>query len=266
MAKIGLIAGGGSLPLEFIRSAGRRGEKVVVFAIRDMASPGLEDETDRVYHLDIRQYRKILYLCFRERVRRLAMVGKIDKAVIFDRARQDAASREDLRRAFDKKDYTLLDEWTRKLRRVGVEVVDGREYLGHLLPQGGVLGKILPDDRVTGDMLFGFESARKIAAMDIGQVVVVKDRAVVAVEAMEGTDATIERARSIAGKGCVMVKVSRPEQDMRWDVPTVGPETIARLAENSFSGMAIESGRMFFLDRDRALRLADENQIAVNAF
>jgi UDP-2,3-diacylglucosamine hydrolase len=125
---------------------------------------------------------------------------------------------------------------------------------------------VLPDDRVVGDMLFGFESARKIAAMDIGQVVVVKDRAVVAVEAMEGTDATIERARSIAGKGCVMVKVSRPEQDMRWDVPTVGPETVARLAENSFSGMAIESGRMFFLDRDRALRLADENQIAVKAF
>ena len=266
MAKIGLIAGGGSLPLEFLRSARRRGETVVVFAIREMAPPGLEEEADRVYHLEINQYRKILYLSFRERVRRLAMVGKIEKAVIFDRERQDAAAREDLNRVVDKKDYTILEEWTRRLKRVGVEVIDGREYLGHLLPEGGVLGRVAPDERVTGDMRLGFETAKKVAAMDVGQVVVVKDRAVVAVEAMEGTDATIERARSIAGEGCVMVKVSRPAQDMRWDVPTVGPDTIARLAEHAFSGMAIESGGMFFLERERAIRLADESRIAVRAF
>ena len=123
----------------------------------------------------------------------------------------------------------------------------------------------MPDKRIEEDILFGYDMAKKLAGMDIGQTVIIKGKSVVAVEAMEGTDQTIKRAGEVAGAGCVMVKVSRPDQDMRWDVPTVGVETIKKMTEQRFSALAIESGKMFIVDRQELLWTADNSNMVVQA-
>jgi len=263
MGKVGLVAGKGKLPLEFVRSAKAAGDSVVVFAINGMASPQLEEETDNIYWLNVGQFGKFIFLLLKEKIRQLAFIGKVEKSTIYDEDAHDDEARRTLKSAQDKKDYSILEVITRRLGRFGIEVIDGRRYLSCLLPEKGVLSRRVPDARVKEDIGFGFNIAKKLAGMDIGQTVVVKDKAVVAVEAMEGTDATIERASSIAGTGCVMIKVSRPNQDMRWDIPTVGPETMTRLSENKFSALAVENNKMFMVEKEKLIRIADDNNIVV---
>ncbi len=265
MDKIGLIAGGGALPLEFVRSVKEHGDQIVVFALNNMASTELDEVADTVHWLGTRQYAKFVLLLLKERIRKIAFVGKVDKSVIYRENELDKTSLEALKGVKNRKDYSILEEATRRLGQLGVEVVDGIKYLSHLLPEKGLLGEAVPDDRIKGDVDFGYEAAKKLAGMDIGQTVVVKDKAIVAVEAMEGTDSTIDRAGAIAGEGCVMIKVSRPNQDMRWDVPTVGPETMGRLVRNGFSAVAIESGKMFLVEREKFLDMADKSGIVVEA-
>lgn len=265
MSKLGVIAGGGTLPVELAKSAKDRGEKVVVFALEGMASPELEKIADRVYWMEIGQYRKFAFLLLKERIRKLVLAGKVDKNVIYKENNADGSYKKHFNKLKDKKDYSILEEITRHLKRVGVEVVDGMKYLKHLLPEAGVIGEVQPDERIEKDINFGYSVAKRLADLDIGQTVVVKNEAIVAVEAMEGTDATIERSREIAGEGCVMVKVSRTKQDMRWDVPTVGPDTIQKLSDNSFSAMAIESGKMYLIDKEEFIRSANSCNIVVKA-
>jgi DUF1009 family protein len=263
MGRVGLVAGSGSLPVEFVKSAREKGDTVVVFALQGMASSQLEREADKVYWMNIGQYKKFVFLLLKERIKRLALVGKVSKNLIYKEEVYDEEAKALLKNLRNKKDYSILEEVTRHLSRIGIEVIDGMRYLSHLLPDKGVLTRTMPDARIEGDIKIGHDVAKKIAGMDIGQTVIVKDKAVVAVEAMEGTDAAIARAREIAGGGCVMVKVSRPNQDLRWDVPTVGPETMTRLSENGFSALAIESGKMFLVNKEETVRVADANGIVV---
>ena len=263
MAKIGLIAGSGSLPLEFVRSAKEKGEKVVVFAMEDMASRELDEVAEKVYWLKLTQYKKFMLLLLTERIRRLAFVGKVEKSVIYNVDNYGKEVSEGFKGLRDKKDTSIFDGITKHLRKVGIEVVEVTQYLSRLLPEKGVLSGSSPDSRVEEDISFGYDIAKKLAGMDIGQTLVVKGKSVVAVEAMEGTDATISRAGEVAGDGCVMIKVSRPNQDMRWDFPTVGPDTIAKLAESKFSALAIEGGKMFLVEKEKTLKMADEADITI---
>ncbi|MFC1570159.1 lipid-A-disaccharide synthase [Candidatus Omnitrophota bacterium] len=263
MAKVGLIAGGGTLPVELLRSARRQGDKIVVFALEGSASPELDKEADKVYWLKIGEYKKFAFLLVKEGVRKIIFLGKVNKDEIYQSESRDAEFKSALKGMDNKKDSSIFDEITKHLSRIGVEVIDGLKYLPGLLAKAGILSDTIPTERVEKDIAFGFGIAKKIAGMDIGQTIVVKDGSVVAVEAMGGTDATIRRAREIAGSGCVMIKVARPEQDMRWDVPTIGPDTIRALAENEFSGLALESDKMFLLDTEEVKKLADASGIAV---
>jgi len=262
MKRTGLIAGGGKLPLEFVKQAKARGEKIVVFALIDMASKEIEKDADKVYWLKIGQYTKFAFLLVKERIRRLALVGKVDKNMIF-KEKIDKEAETSLEKLKDRKDYSILEEITRHLKKLGVEVIDGMEYLSHLLPQKGILSLAHPDEAIRGDIEFGYGLAKELAGMDVGQTVIVKNKTVVAVEAMEGTDAVIERARTLAGAGCVMVKVSRPNQDLRWDVPTVGAETMKKLTENSFSALALESSKMFLVDKEEMVALANAYKVVL---
>ncbi|MCK4852162.1 MAG: UDP-2,3-diacylglucosamine diphosphatase LpxI [Candidatus Omnitrophica bacterium] len=265
MGKIGLLAGDGSLPVEFVRSAKKRDDTAVVFAVRGMASPVLDEEADKVYWLNIGQLARFLFLLKKERIDRIAFLGKIRKEVIYGGETPDTEMRDFVARVKDKQDYSILRKITDRLAKIGVTVIDTTAYLSALLPEKGVLGRVPPDARLKGDMEFGFDTAKKLAGMDIGQTVIVKDRTIVAVEAMEGTDAAIDRGKSIAGAGCVMVKVSRPDQDMRWDIPTVGRETMAKLIECKFSALAVENGRLYLLHKQELLEMADSKGIAVVA-
>jgi len=263
MGKVGLIAGAGTLPLEFVRSAKESGDQVIVFALNGMASPQLEKEADKVYWLNIGQIAKFAFLMAKERIRKLALLGKVEKKIIYEKGEHDEEYRKGLKRMKNKKDYSILAEITKTLGKIGVEVIDGLSYLAPLMPQKGVLTRSTPDEQTEKDIKFGYDSAKKLAGMDIGQTVIVKESSIVAVEAMEGTDATIERASSIAGENCVMVKVSRPDQDFRWDIPAVGPDTMTRLVENKYKALAIEADRMFLIEREKVVEMADSAGIVI---
>ncbi|MFH1846541.1 MAG: UDP-2,3-diacylglucosamine diphosphatase LpxI [Candidatus Omnitrophota bacterium] len=267
MKRVGLIAGGGTLPIEFIRSAVRQKEQVIVFALKGMALPEIEGEgAKRVYWMDIGQYKKFAFLLLKDRVRKLALIGKVRKNVIYEKEdTHDKEYSDGLKNMKNKKDYSILEDVTGHLARIGVEVIDSIKYLAHLMPEKGVLGGVIPNKSVEEDMQFGYDTAKKLAGMDIGQTIIVKDKTVVAVEAMEGTDAAIERGYEIAGQGCVMVKVSRPEQDMRWDIPTVGAETMQNLIKNKYKALAIESKKMFLVDKQKVIDQADSAGIVVQA-
>lgn len=262
--KIGLIAGGGTLPLEFTRAARKAGNKVVVFAIEGMASAELEKEADRIYWLNIGQFKKFLFLLLKNRVRELALLGNVRKNVVYNK-KVDSQFKAVLKASGNRNDYSILKEITKRLAIFGIKVIDPTEYLGQLVPSKGILSSTLPNERVSKDISFGYGVAKNLAESDIGQTVIVKNLGVVAVEAMEGTDSTIERAYELAGPGCVMVKVSRPDQDMRWDIPTVGPGTMEKLVSNEFSALALESDKMFIVEKEKMIKMADSGDIVVEA-
>ena len=263
MGKIGLIAGAGSIPVEFVKAVKAKGDKCIVFALNGMASSRLEQEADKVYWLDIGEYKKFAFLLLKEMIRKIALLGKVEKKVIYASTNNDIEYDDTLNKMDNKKDYSILKEVTKHLSKIGVEVISGTEYLSHLLCAKGMITEACPNSNVQRDIIFAQEMAKKIAEMDIGQTVIVKDQSVVAVEAMEGTDSAIERAYGIAGEGCVMVKVSRPKQDMRWDVPTIGPDTIKKLIDNKFSGLAFENSRMFLLEKELVKEMADSANLTV---
>ncbi|MBF0216148.1 MAG: UDP-2,3-diacylglucosamine diphosphatase LpxI [Candidatus Omnitrophica bacterium] len=262
--KIGLAAGAGELPLEFIRAVKSRGIQVPVFAVNGVTSPDIEKEADKVYWLNFGEFAKVMFFMLKEQLRHIALLGAISRGLIYgSHGKYDEESGEILARSVNKRDYSILREVTEKLKKVGVQVVDPSEYLGHLIPVPGVLGNVNPSGTMDKDIAYGFRIAKEIAGHDIGQTVIVRDGVVIGVEAAEGTNAVIERAGKIAGAGCVMIKAGRPQQDMRWDVPTIGMETITRLIDNKFKCLAIESGKMFFLQKQAAVQLADANSLSI---
>lgn len=264
MERIGLIAGGGELPIIFAKEARKKGAKVIGFAIKEMALPDFDTACDKAHRLSIGQVKKFLFLLLLEKIRKIAMLGKVDKSLIYDNSiKMDERALKFLNNAKAKNDYSILEKVTAEFKKLGIEVIDSVEYLSHLFPSKGVLTKRRPSEKEYEDISFGFGVAKEIAGMDIGQTVVVKDRTVVAVEAMEGTDRAIERAAALSGGGFVVVKVSRPKQDMRWDVPVVGPETIRLVAVNKGKALAIESERMFLVEKDTCLKLADKSGISI---
>ncbi|MFH1394773.1 MAG: UDP-2,3-diacylglucosamine diphosphatase LpxI [Candidatus Omnitrophota bacterium] len=262
MKKIGLIAGGGKLPLEFVKQAKARGVQIIVFALQGMALADIEKQADKVYWIRIGQYAKFAFLLVKEQIRHLAMLGKVNKNVLF-KEEYEPKAKSSLDKLKTKKDYSILQEITRHLGKIGVEVIDPTEYLEQLIPPKGVLSRTSPSEQIKDDTALGYSIAKQLADMDIGQTVIIKDKTVVAVEAMEGTDAVIERAYTIAGEGCVMVKVSRTNQDSRWDVPTVGPDTMLKLAENKFSALMLEHTKMFLIDKTEMVDIADSKNIVL---
>ncbi len=263
MGKVGLVAGAGILPLEFIREAKKQGEKVVVFGIRDMADPCIEKEADKVYWVEVGQYKKYAFFLMAERIHKLAFLGRVKRNMVYARDAYDDEGASLMKSLSDKTDGSIFDEITSRLKMIGVEVIEGTRYLSHLVPPKGVMTKSDIDGHVEEDIAFGYKIAKKMADEDIGQTVIIKDKAIVAVEAMEGTNSTIDRAGAIGGEGCVMVKVCRPDQDLKWDIPTVGVNTMEHLSENKFSALAIESEKMFLLEKDEFLIKAEEAGIAV---
>ena len=263
MSKIGIIAGSGSMPLEFIKAAKKRDETVVVFALKDMASPELEQAGDKIYWMELGQIAKFGFLFMKERIRHVALLGKVEKKLIYENNDQDSTYKDGLKKLSNKKDYSILNAITNGLAKVGVEVIDTSKYLCDLYPGEGVLTNTPSDEDLDKNVGFGTPIARKLADMDIGQTIIVKNEAVVAVESMECTDATIDRAGELAGDGCVMIKMSRPDQDMRWDVPAVGPETMKKLIDNKFRALVLDSGKLYLIEQERLLAMADEAGITV---
>ena len=264
MKKIGLIAGSGSLPVFFAQEARKKGAKIVAFAIKDITDDTLSKFVDKIHWIDPARFKiaSFALLLLSERLKKMVMVGKIEKSMLFGKIKNEDITQV-ISTVKNMTDYSLLDEVTKRLGQLGIEVVDGLEYFKDLLPQKGVLTKRHPTEMEQEDISFGIKMAKEIAGMDIGQTIAVKDKVVVSVEAMEGTDATIRRALKITGGGFSVIKVARPKQDMRWDVPLVGLKTLEVMILCKSRLLAIESSKMYFVNKHKVIKEADLNGVSI---
>lgn len=264
MARIGLLAGEGKLPLVFSVIAKGKGDTVIAFGLKDVTDKELEGHVDKMHWLEWGDLKKGLLLLATERVKKVIMLGKINKEVLLKGDEHlDEESRKLLNILNDKKDYSVLNDVTKLLAKFGVEVMDSTTYLKDLIPSKGTLTKREPTKNEWDDINYGKSVAKTASGFDIGQTIAVKNKTVIAVEAVEGTDETISRAGSFVKGGFVVVKVARPDQDMRLDVPLVGPATIRAVIDAKGSAIALEAKKTLLIDKEEVVRLADENGISV---
>jgi UDP-2,3-diacylglucosamine hydrolase len=263
----GLIAGNGDFPFLVLEGARSRGIEMAVIAIREEASPALEQAAKRFHWISLGELGRGIDLLHQEGVKHAVMAGQVKHNKIFSSIRPDWRLAKLLLTLSTKNTDSLIGAVARVLQEEGIELVDSTKFLGPLLPREGVLTKRAPDEAETADIEYGRRIAAEIAGLDLGQTVVVRDRACVAIEAMEGTDETIERAARIAGRQrLVVVKVSKPRQDMRFDVPVIGLQTIEVMRRSNATALGIDAGRTLLFDRDGLVRAADEGGIAIQAF
>ena len=263
----GLIAGNGDFPFLVLEGARSRGIDMAVIAIREEASPALEQATKRFHWISLGELGRGIDLLHQEGVKHAVMAGQVKHNKIFSSIRPDWRLAKLLLALPSKNTDSLIGAVAHVLEGEGIELVDSTKFLGSLLPATGVLTRRAPDDAEAADIAYGRQIAHQIAGLDLGQTVVIRDRACVAVEAMEGTDETIERAARIAGgQKLVVVKVSKPRQDMRFDVPVVGGKTIEVMRRANATALAIDAGRTLLFDRDALIRAADEAGISIQAF
>jgi UDP-2,3-diacylglucosamine hydrolase len=263
----GLIAGNGDFPFLVLEGARSRGIDMAVIAIREEASPSLERVARRLHWVSLGELSRTIELLHQEGVKRAVMAGQVKHNKIFSAIRPDWRLAKLLFSLPTKNTDTLIGAVARVLEDEGIELVDSTKFLGPLLPMPGVLTRRAPDELEAADIAYGRDVAQRIAALDLGQTVVVRELACVAIEAMEGTDETIERAARITGgQRLVVVKVSKPQQDMRFDVPVVGMKTIEVMRRSHATALAIDAARTLLFDRDDLIRAADDAGIAIQAF
>jgi len=264
--RIGLIAGNGRFPIIFAESARKKGVEVIAIGINEETSKELEKFVNKIYWLGVGELDKLLKIFREENIRSIVMAGQVKHKLLFDKnIKIDERMQFLLGSLKNKKTDSIIGAVARLLEFKGIKVLSSIIFLSEYLPKKGVLTKQLPDDRVLKDIDFGRKIAKSIAGLDIGQSVVVKDRVVLAVESIEGTDEAIRRAERYGKDGIVVIKVTKPMQDMRFDVPVIGPDTIKLLQEVKAACIAIEAKKTLIIDKEETLKLADEAGIIVIA-
>lgn len=263
MSTIGLIAGGGRFPLLLAESARRAGHRVVAAAFVHQTLPELERHVDAITWVKLGEFGKMAAALKRGGAESVVMLGGLAKVRFFRDAWPDAAGLKVLAQVAIRSDDNILRAAARWLGEEGLPVVDPTPFLRDRLAPAGVLGKRSPTDAEWADARYGLELARGVGRLDLGQTVVVKDGVGVAVEALEGTDACIRRGGELARSGAVVVKAVKPQQDRRFDLPAVGPDTVEVMREVKASVLAVEAGATLVMDRDEMVRRADAASIAV---
>jgi len=261
--RIGLIAGNGRFPIIFADNARRLGYHVSAVAHEGETEPELAGHVDRIHWIKIGQLSKLIKAFKEDGVHQAVMLGGIKKTHVFTTLRPDFRTLALAARVALWKDDDILREFAKELEREGIAICESTFGLEGILVEEGPLTERTPSEKEWGDIRYGWEVAHDIGRLDIGQCVVIKDRVVVAVDAVEGTDGAIKRGGDLAKEGAVVVKRSKPQQDMRFDLPAVGPRTIEVMASVKASVLAIEAGRTILLDREIMLEKARSARIAI---
>ena len=261
--RLGLIAGNGRFPIIFADNARKLGYHVSAVAHEGETDPELANHVDRIHWIKIGQLNKLIKAFKDDRVHQAVMLGGIKKTHVFTTARPDFRTLALATRLALWKDDDILREFAKELEQEGITICESTFGLEGILAEEGILTARTPSEKEWEDIRYGWEVAHDIGRLDIGQCVVIKDRIVVAVEAVEGTDEAIRRGGQLAKEGAVVVKRCKPQQDLRFDLPAVGPRTIEIMASVKASVLAVESGRTILLDRDLALKRAKAARIAV---
>lgn len=257
--KVGLIAGYGKLSLITAKILSEKGYDVVIIALSESVSENLSPYNSKIYTVSVTQIRKILKILKDEGIKNVLFAGKITKELIYSNLKFDMLAVKTLLNLKDRKDDTIMLAVVELLKNEGIEVLKQTDILKGLLAEKGVFSKKKPDKKQSEDIQFGLISAIELGRLDIGQTVVVKNKAVMAVEAIEGTDAAIERGCRLARGKAVVVKTAKPRQDERFDVPTVGVDTLKKIADNNGSVLAVEAGETFVVGFEECVKFADQH-------
>ena len=263
--RLGLIAGSGESPLYICQEAQKQGYTCVVAAIREEADSRIEAEVSDLGWFEVAKAGAIVTYFKSRQVEHAVFAGKIDPRVVFRKKNLGSLLYGLMEKVQNKNPETLIRMAIDYFSSRGIEIIDTYPFLKALLCEPGVLTKTDPSAAIQDDIDFAWELARKLADWDIGQSLVVKEKRVVAVEGLEGTDETIKRGGNLAGDRTVLVKVARTRQDFRIDLPAVGFKTVESLVKAKSRALCFEAGRMPFFQKDRAIALADKHDIAIIA-
>jgi DUF1009 family protein len=276
--RYGLIAGNGRFPFMVVAGARRAGVALSVAAIREETDPSIEDEVERLTWVGIGQLGKMINFFKGEGVEKAIMAGQVKHVQIFSRAVPDARMLRMLLRLPRRNTNSLIGAVAAELASEGIDLIDSTYFLQDYLPRPGSLTNRKPNAAERADVEYGLEIAREMSRLDLGQTIVVRGKACVAIEAMEGTDETIRRAGELLGGGrqtrrrlrltsgaLTVLKLSKPDQDMRFDVPVIGVPTIETMIAAGATCLCISAGKTLMFDRDEMIALANKNKLAVLA-
>ncbi len=260
---IGLIAGGGKFPWMVARAARRQGVRVAAVAHRGETDPALAENVDEIRWVRLGQLGGMVKALRKMGVHKALMAGTISKKRMFVDLRPDFRGAAFISKRAILHDDDVLRALAQELSEEGIEIVSSTAYLPELMAPIGCLTKKRPGKRESEDIQLGWRIAKELGRLDIGQCVVLRNRTILALEAIEGTDCTIRRGGELAREKAVVVKVSKPNQDLRFDMPTVGLETLRVMIEVKASVLAIEAGKTLVIDRDEMIAGADRARIAI---
>ncbi|MCY7377013.1 MAG: UDP-2,3-diacylglucosamine diphosphatase LpxI [Pyrinomonadaceae bacterium] len=263
--KFGLIAGNGKFPFLVVEGARKQGASLVVAAIREETDKNIEDIAEKVVWVGIGQLGKMISFFKSEGVERVIMAGQVRHVQIFSGALPDVRMIKMLWNLPQRNTDALIGGIAAELAKDNIELIDSTYFIKDRLAQAGVLSKRKPDETERGNIEYGLKIANEIARLDLGQTIVVRAKACVAVEAMEGTDACIRRAGELAKGKLTVVKVAKPNRDMRFDVPVVGTPTIETMIKAGANCLCLTADKTLIFDKEEMLALANRNKIAVIA-
>jgi UDP-2,3-diacylglucosamine hydrolase len=259
----GLIAGNGNFPFLVVEGAKKAGQKLAVAAIREETDKRIEEVADKVIWVGIGQLGKMIKFFKSEGVGKAIMAGQVKHVQIFSGALPDLRMLKMLYNLPRRNTDSLIGGVANELAKDGIELIDSTYFIQDQLAPAGVLSNRKPDSNEQGNIEYGLKIANEIARLDLGQTIVVRAKACVAIEAMEGTDATIKRAGELAKGKLTVVKVAKPNQDMRFDVPVVGVPTMRTMIEAGATCLCLTPGKTLIFDREEMLKLANEHKICV---
>lgn len=263
--KQGLIAGDGQLPVKMAQYAKENGFEVVCISLSSDNYRELKKYCSKVYSFAPGEPKKIRQVLVDEGVKQLTFLGKVNKRILLKRPKFDSMALDFLKRAVRLNDDKVMLMIIEELEQIGVTVLDQTIFIKNLMIPSGVLGKVQPTKTQIADVNYGYEIAKEIGKLDIGQSVVIKDKMIMAVEAIEGTDKCIKRGAKLARKGACVIKVAKPDQDCRFDIPAIGLKTLKTMRRKRAKLIAVEAGKTIIVDQEKTIKYADKHDIVIMA-
>ena len=263
--KQGLIAGDGQLPVELAKNAKENGFEVVAIALSADNRNELKKYCSKVYDSAPGELLKIKNILLSEEIKQLTFIGKVSKSLVVKRPRFDSLAVEFLKQATRLNDDAIMLFLVAELDKLGITVLDQTIFIKNLMVPRGVLGKHQPTEEQLADVEYGYKIAKEMGDLDIGQSVVIKDRMIMAIEAIEGTDKCIKRGCKLGKKDSIIVKVAKPKQDKRFDIPAFGLRTLRTMKEYKAKLIAVEANETILVDQKKTIEFADKNNIIVMA-
>jgi DUF1009 family protein len=263
--KFGLIAGNGRFPFLVVEGAKKQGASLAVVAIKEETDKRIEEIAEKVVWVGIGQLGKMISFFKKEGVEKAIMAGQVKHVQIFSGALPDLRMVKMLWNLPQRNTDSLIGGVADEMQKEGIELIDSTYFIQDQLAQEGVLTKRKPDETEQGNIEYGLRLANEIARLDLGQTIVVRAKACVAIEAMEGTDAVIKRAGELAKGNLTVIKVAKPNQDMRFDVPVVGVPTIETMVKAHATCLCVTAGKTLIFDKVEMIKLANQNKISIVA-